>query len=251
MSVLSKIKVFTTQPHACSYLEDEQATTLFIDPEIKIDEIAYLDLTEVGFRRSGEHFYRPHCQSCNDCIPARLPVSLFQPTRRQKRNWNRNSDLEVAIRAARATASTDNTQQPAIDSIDSDEHYALYAKYISLRHQDGDMYPPSFEQFEQFLLKDTRFSRFIEFRLDERLIAVHVCDILPNGYSAIYTFFDPDQSQRGLGNYAVLWLIEQAKRQTKQHIYLGYWIRNCRKMNYKIDYRPIELRLNNRWQTLK
>lgn len=234
MSVLSKLKVFATKPHPCSYQEDKEATTLFIDPETELNEISYQDLTEIGFRRSGTHFYRPHCQSCNDCIPARIPVNTFTPARRQKRIENKNKDLTVQ----------------EVVSITSEEHYQLYASYIELRHDDGDMYPPTPEQYEEFLGKKTRFSRFTEFRLNGILLAVSIRDNLTDSFSAIYTFFDPEYSSRSLGSFAVLWLISEARREKLDYVYLGYWIRSCRKMSYKIDYRPIELLLNNRWQTL-
>jgi len=234
MTVLSKLKVYATKTHPCSYQEGKEATTLFIDPTAELDEIAYQDLTEIGFRRSGTHYYRPHCQSCNDCIPARIPVNAFTPARRQKRIENKNKDLTVE----------------SVASIAGDEYYQLYANYIESRHEDGDMYPPTPGQYQEFLARHTRFGHFTEFRLDGKLLAVSVRDNLIDSFSAIYTFFDPEYSNRSLGNFAVLWLIREAKRQQLDYVYLGYWIRSCRKMSYKIDYRPIELLLNNRWQTL-
>lgn len=234
MSVLSKLKVYATKPHPCGYQDDKEATTLFIDPSAELDEIAYQDLTEIGFRRSGTHYYRPHCQSCNDCIPARIPVKIFTATKRQKRIENKNKDLTAH----------------AVESIDTGEHYQLYAKYIETRHENGDMYPPTPDQYQQFLGRETRFGQFTEFRHKGKLVAVSVRDNVANSYSAIYTFFDPDYSSRSLGNFAILWLIRAAQSENLDYVYLGYWIRSCRKMSYKIDYRPIELLLNNRWQTL-
>jgi arginine-tRNA-protein transferase len=234
MSVLSKVKVYATHPHPCSYQDDREATTLFIDPAVKIDAIAYKDLTEIGFRRSGNHFYRPHCQTCNDCIPTRIPVDSFTPTRRQKRIENKNKDLTITT----------------VDSIAGDEYYQLYAKYIEQRHENGDMYPPTPEQYQQFLVRETQFCQFTVFRLNGIPICVSVRDDVSDSYSAIYTFFDPDYSNRSLGNFAVLWMINLAKSENRQYLYLGYWIRSCRKMSYKIEYRPIELLINGRWQTL-
>lgn len=234
MSVLSKVKVYATHPHPCSYQDDREATTLFIDPAVKIDAIAYKDLTEIGFRRSGNHFYRPHCQTCNECIPARIPVDSFTPTRRQKRIENKNKDLTITT----------------VDSIADDEYYQLYAKYIEQRHENGDMYPPTPEQYQQFLVRETHFCKFTVFRLNDKPICVSVRDDISDSYSAIYTFFDPDFSNRSLGNFAILWMINLAKNENRQYLYLGYWIRSCRKMAYKIEYRPIELLLNGRWQTL-
>lgn len=231
MTDLSHLKFYATQPHACSYLPDEQATTLFLDPQKPIDTVTYSRLSELGFRRSGDHLYRPHCRSCTACIAARLPVDVFAPSATQKRILKRNRDLVVTGTIPETT----------------DEIYALYARYIESRHADGDMYPPSREQFTSFLVRKWPFSIFYEFRLEGRLLAVAVTDQMINGLSAVYTFYDPDEQRRSLGRYAILWQIEEARRCNLDAVYLGYWIRNCRKMNYKTEYRPIEMLVNQRW----
>jgi len=234
MTSLARLKFYATQPHACSYLPDEQATTLFLDPSQPMDAQVYAELSEMGFRRSGDHLYRPHCQRCSACIPARLPVNAPDLSRQQKRILKRNADLQVRC------------VRPAF----SEELYTLYAAYIEKRHADGDMYPPSREQFNTFLVRDLPFCRFYEFRLGERLLAVAVTDVLPNGLSAVYTFYDPEEERRSLGRYAILWQLGEAARLGLKAVYLGYWIKNCRKMNYKTEYRPIELLVNQRWVTL-
>lgn len=234
MTILSDIKLYATTPHKCSYLEKKEATTLFVDPDTEINEPQYVELSELGFRRSGQHFYRPHCQQCEDCIPARVPVNYFSPSRRQRRVVRRNSDIAVN----------------PVSSIDSDEHYDLYSRYICHRHETGDMYPPSRQQFDEFLVQFNRFAGFVEFRLDDRLVALSVCDDLGEARSAIYTAFDPDYSNRSLGNFVVLKLIERAREAGRDYLYLGYWIKECRKMRYKIEYRPIELYIAGRWRTL-
>ena len=234
MTELARLKFYATQAHPCSYLPTEQATTLFLDPSQPMDAQVYAELSEVGFRRSGDHLYRPHCQNCSACVPARLPVGEFKANRQQRRIRNRNADLQVqAVR-------------PAF----SEEYYELYARYIEQRHADGDMYPPNREQFSTFLVRDLPFSRFYEFRLNGRLLAVAVTDVLPNGLSAVYTFYDPDEEQRSLGRFAILWQIAETARLGLHAVYLGYWIKNCRKMNYKTQYRPIELFVNQHWAIL-
>lgn len=233
MTELTHLKFYATQPHPCSYL-DEQATTLFLDPRQPLDALMYAELSELGFRRSGDHLYRPHCKHCQACIPARIPSALFRPDRQQRRILQRNADLEVRIVRPQA----------------SDEHYELYARYIEQRHADGDMYPPSREQFATFLLRDLPFCVFVEFRLAGRLLAVAVTDVLPNGLSAVYTFFDPAEQRRSLGRLAILWQIAEARRRDLPAVYLGYWIRDCRKMRYKSEYRPLELYVNRRWTLL-
>lgn len=231
MTILSKLKVFATHPHDCSYLPSEQATTLFVDPAATVDVHLYSQLSELGFRRSGPHLYRPHCAGCNACIPARVPTARFQPNRQQRRVWQKNQDLRVE----------DHLQ------IGGDEVYSLYARYIESRHRDGDMYPPTRQQFDSFLTREWETTHFYCFYDGNQLIAVAVVDVIDNGLSAIYTFFDPDLNARSLGAYAILWQIEQARRFNLEHVYLGYWIRQCRKMAYKIQYRPIELLVNGRW----
>ena len=234
MTVLSNLKVFATHPHECSYIAAEQATTLFVDPAAKVDVHLYSQLSELGFRRSGPHLYRPHCASCNACIPARIPVGRFQTNRQQKRIWQRNQDLRVEDRT----------------SLHGDEFYDLYARYIEGRHRDGDMYPPTRQQFESFLTREWNITHYYCFYADTKLVAVAVVDTIESGLSAIYTFFDPDEAARSLGVYAVLWQIDMARRLSLSNVYLGYWIKQCRKMAYKINYRPVELLINGRWVSL-
>lgn len=235
MTVLSTLKVFATHPHECSYLPGEQATTLFIDPAAEVDAHLYSQLSELGFRRSGPHLYRPHCGGCNACIPARIPVAQFAPNRQQRRIWKRNQDLRIEIRG----------------QLLDDECYALYARYIESRHRDGDMYPPSHQQFESFLTREWDTTHFYCFYEQQTLVAVAVVDVIETGLSAIYTFFDPDMNARSLGVYAVLWQIEHARTLGLHNLYLGYWIKQCRKMAYKINYRPIELLVSGRWVSLR
>ena len=246
MTILSTLKVFATHPHACSYLPEQQATTLFIDPAAPIDSTTYSQLSEMGFRRSGPHLYRPHCSRCNSCVPARIPVERFQPNRRQRRILKRNADLMVIDRTV----------------LHGDEYYALYAKYIESRHRDGDMYPPTRQQFDSFLTREWDLTHYYCFyepppasenplsSEKPKLLAVAVVDVMSNGLSAIYSFFDPDINERSLGVYAVLWQIQHSAELGLPHIYLGYWIKQCRKMSYKIEYRPIELLVNSRWAAL-
>lgn len=235
MTSLSNLKVFTTHPHPCSYLESEQATTLFIDPEAEITGELFNALAEAGFRRSGPHIYRPHCERCNACIPARIPVELFSMKRKQRRIWNRNRDIRIS----------------EVADIKGQEYFDLYCRYITERHYDGDMFPPGREQYEGFLTDDFGLTRFYSFRdADNKLLAVAVVDIMESGISAIYTFYDPAESQRSLGGYAILWQIELARSLNLPYVYLGYWIKECRKMQYKIEYRPLQLLINRKWLTL-
>lgn len=236
MTSLKDIKLYTTQAHPCSYLRGQQAKTLFIDPELPISQSLHTELSELGFRRSGSHIYRPHCLNCQSCVPCRVAVRDFSPNRRFRRIVSRNGDLSVTPLA----------------SIAEDEYYQLYAQYINTRHHDGDMYPATPEQFESFLASTCESTRFFSLRnAAGRLLGVIVCDLLDNGLSAVYTFYDIREDRRSLGGFAILWQIEEATRRGLPYVYLGYWIRDCRKMNYKIQYRPLELLVNGRWVLLK
>ena len=231
MTDLAQLKFFATPPHDCSYLDDRLATTLFVDPAADVDNAMYSDLSALGFRRSGRHVYRPHCADCTACVPLRVPVADFEPRRSQQRIWRRNADLDVRI------------TEPGL----TDENYALYSRYIHARHADGDMYPPSPDQFRSFLLCEWSDTRFVEFRAEGELLAVAVTDQVKDGLSAIYTFYDPDQVRRSLGVYAILWQLDRALYLDRQFLYLGYWIKQCQKMSYKTDYRPMEMFISERW----
>lgn len=234
MSDLSTLKLFATQPHPCSYLSGQEATTVFVDPEAKIDPLLYTQLSQLGFRRSGAHLYRPQCLRCQACVSCRIPVKLFRPSRAQRRCIQRNQDLSLHI----------------TDDINTSEHYSLYASYIEGRHKDGDMYPPSEDQYRAFLTSEWGITQYLELRLGDRLIAVSVCDQLGDGLSAVYTFYDPLEEHRSPGKYAILAQIEKTKAMNLDYVYLGYWIKDCEKMNYKTQYRPLELLVNRRWMRL-
>lgn len=235
MSSLTDLRFFTTPSHDCSYIDGKKAVTLFVDPAAEIDTPTYTELSAVGFRRSGTHLYRPYCESCSACIPVRIPVANFVHQRRQRRITRRNDDVRIALKEARF----------------SEEHYVLYARYINERHQDGDMFPPSPEQFRSFLVDGRPEAVFVEMRdAEDRLLAIAVVDRLEDSLSAIYTFFDPDCGRRSLGVFAVLSLISMARDLHLPYLYLGYWIKQCQKMSYKTDYQPIELFIDNRWLPL-
>ena len=231
----SELRYFTTPEHACSYLENKIATTLFADPEAIIGTDLYTALSAVGFRRSGQHIYRPHCENCSACIPIRVPASLFSKNRKQSRVWRKNQDLAVKL----------------VPPSYQEEYFSLYEKYIAVRHSDGDMYPADPTQFRSFLVEGRPEAVFVEFRCSGKLIAISVVDMLKDGVSAIYTFFDPSASKRSPGTFAVLWLIEETVSLAKPYIYLGYWIKDSQKMNYKTDYRPVEMYYQDQWQLFK
>ena len=197
MSTEQQIKVFATQPHPCSYLSDRDATTLFIDPNVNINKALYTRLSELGFRRSGEHVYKPQCGACQACIATRIPSATFIPSKSQKRVLAKNQDVAISF----------------TNAIDDDEYYQLYQSYINEQHSDGDMYPPNREQYDSFLNCHWDASTYMTFRLNGKLIAVAVTDLLQDAMSAIYTFYDPTVASRSLGTFCILSQIKHTQQQ--------------------------------------
>ncbi|CAH0990321.1 Aspartate/glutamate leucyltransferase [Sinobacterium norvegicum] len=229
---MADLKVYATHPHNCSYLDGQQAVTLFVDPSAEVDKHLYSKLSDIGFRRSGSHIYRPHCDSCTACLAARLDVNRFSPSRSQRRVINKNKDLSCEI----------------IDDISSDEFYHLYESYINQKHSDGDMFPPSREQYESFLSSQWGITQYLCFRdTENHLMAVAVVDQMNNGLAAVYTFYQVAAQERSLGTYAVLRQIDLAKQLQLRYIYLGYWIEHCDKMSYKSKFQPLEVLKEGEW----
>ena len=204
---------------------------MFLDPETPVTTALYGRLVEQGFRRSGDSIYRPACSCCNACIPVRIPIARFKPRRAQRRAWRHLEAMQVVQREAR------------FDS----EHFQLYRRYIGARHPDGAMANPTPAQYLQFLICDWADTRFLEFRIDGKLLAIAVTDLLPDALSAIYTFFDPGQQQFSPGVLAILWQIDFARQRRLPWLYLGFWIPGSPKMEYKSQYRPLQGYLQGRW----
>ena len=219
-----RIKLYQGSVNECSYLEGRQAVNIYADPHHPHPRAVYNQLIKKGFRRSGEYVYRPGCTECSACIPVRIVSKEFRPRRTDKRNLANNADLSVDFQKARYT----------------DEYFKLYQAYLEARHPNGGMDDPEPEDFERFLLNPWGETLFVEVRLNNQLIAVAVTDATADGLSAVYTFFDPAQSHRGLGRYSILQQIELCKAMAFPYLYLGYWVDGCQKMQYKTDYRPQE-----------
>jgi len=232
----TQLSFFITPSHDCPYLDNESAKTIFLSPEIQPDPNLYSLLIDKGFRRSGEHIYRPHCGSCQACISVRLPIKQFNMNKQQKRCLKKSHAFSTQTEIA-------SYKQTYFD---------LFEKYINLRHKDGDMYPTSPKQYKEFLLNDWVECSFLNFydTKEQNLVATAVFDQVENGLSAVYTYFDPDYSKFSLGRLAILKLIELARQRELDYVYLGYWIKDCDKMAYKGEYRPLECFINDRWISL-
>lgn len=234
MSELERIRLFLSVEHVCGYLPGRASRNAFIDPEFPLTPARYGWLLEQGFRRSGVHVYRPYCQHCHSCIPARIPAAGFKLNRTQRRCLSRNADL------SRHTVTRLN-----------EEHYALYRDYLLSRHAGGGMDAHNREAFHTFLECAWGEVRYWEFRLGGRLMALAVVDETPSGLSAVYTVFDPDEARRSLGTYAVLRQIEETQQRGLPHVYLGYWVPGSPKMDYKRHFRPLEVLMHGGWKPLQ
>ena len=228
------LQFYITAPHACSYLEGREAVTLFADPDRRLDQGTFSALSKMGFRRSGCLVYTPRCPECSACIPTRIPVGEFRPDRSQRRNIKANSDLELRLAGPQFT----------------DAHIELYRRYIRNRHPGDSMDVESRVEVERFFLCDWSDTFLMEFLSEGEPIAVAVVDTIQNGLSAVYTFFEPEAHRRGLGVFAVLSLVEEAKRRHLPYVYLGYLIHQSPKMAYKVRYQPLQHYRGGSWTPL-
>ncbi|MGK0271172.1 MAG: arginyl-tRNA--protein-N-Asp/Glu arginylyltransferase [Cocleimonas sp.] len=236
MKLDQPLKIFPTAMHPCSYIPGLIARNAVVDPEYDMNPEIYDYLIQNGFRRSGEQVYRPYCHTCEECVTTRIPVIEFKRSRSQKRIWRMNQDLIVKV-------NTDGFRK---------EYLPIYQRYLESRHESAD-----FEGVEKFLMAKWCDVHFYEFyQLDETqqgtLIGVAVTDQVSTGLSAVYTFFDPEiASKRSMGVFAILWQIEKAITQNLEYVYPGFWIKDCRKMNYKSNYQPIEGLIKGKWVPLE
>ena len=230
----SLLQFYATSPYPCSYLPGRDARSQVATPSHLIDAEVYSTLVRRGFRRSGAFTYRPHCINCKACIPVRLPVAELQYSRAQRRAIRNHADLTIRQRPLAFFA----------------EHYALYSRYQNARHAGGGMDEDGHEQYAHFLLQSNVDTRLIEFSDGDAVRMVSIIDVLEDGLSSVYTFYDPDVAGTSFGTYNILWQARQCSALDLPYLYLGYWIAESRKMAYKSRFSPIEGLIDGRWQTL-
>jgi len=233
-SALQKIQFYVTAPYACGYLPTKLAQSLIATPQHLVDSHQYSGLIKQGFRRSGKFVYRPHCENCNACTPVRLPVADFQSSRSQKRAYKQHQNLDARV-----------------SKLTFDEaHFELYKAYQIARHE-GNEQEETAEQYRNFLVQSNVDSLFISFTLDSALKIVSVIDIIEDGISAVYTFYDSKDTKASYGTYSIMWLIDWCKELQLPYLYLGYLIKDSRKMVYKKKFGPQEALIDGEWQKIK
>jgi arginine-tRNA-protein transferase len=233
----SLLQYYVTVPYSCSYLAGEKARSQVATPPHLITGAFYGGLVRAGFRRSGVFTYRPHCDNCRACVPVRLPVSYFQPSRSQQRSLKAHESLQA--------------RELPLDFLG--QHYDLYRRYQAARHAGGGMDQDSEQQYSHFLLQsrvDTRLIEFTDPLESDALRMVSIIDVLDDGLSSVYTFYDPDHPRTSFGTYNILWQIAQCAANRLPYLYLGYWIDGSQKMVYKSNFRPIEGLFDGKWRPL-
>ncbi len=233
----SPLRFYLTAPAPCPYLPAQQERKVFTSLESSEAIALNNALTHAGFRRSQNIAYRPACEACGACVSARIPAADFQETRRWRRVMAANGDLIRGRSAAIATQ----------------EHFLLLQKYLAARHASGGMAGMAFHDFAGMVEDTMVHTHIVEYRRaggpgKGQLLAAALVDVLRDGLSLVYSFFDPDFPGRSLGSFIILDHVRQALMADAGYVYIGYWVEGSEKMAYKAAFRPIELLTGGAWR---
>jgi leucyl-tRNA---protein transferase len=235
LQILPFRQFFATAPVSCPYIQGRAERKLIVELSGTGASLFYDDLSRAGFRRSHRFAYRPACRGCSSCVPVRIAAERFRHTRSTRRIRNTNRDISSRLVAARATP----------------EQFRLFSAYQRTRHGDSDMASMSYGDYRGMIEDSPVRTAIAEFRdRSGELVAASLVDLLDDGVSAVYSFYDPLQPKRSLGTWSVLWLVEQCQRQGLPFVYLGYWIADSPKMAYKARFPALEQLTAAGWTTL-
>jgi len=235
---------YLTAPSPCPYLAGKEERKVFT--HLVGERAGELNniLTQGGFRRSQSIAYRPACEGCRACVSVRVVADEFQATRSMRRIFSRNGDIVSDMKVAVPTS----------------EQYSIFRAYLDSRHRDGGMADMTVLDYAMMVEDSHIETRVVEYRRrddDEAgrqagdLIAVALTDVLGDGLSMVYSFFEPDEAPRSLGTFMVLDHIARAKEMGLAYVYLGYWVRGSRKMDYKSRFLPQERLTPDGWARTK
>ena len=227
---------FATPPTPCPYLPDRLERKVVTLLSGEDPDHLHEALSQVGFRRSQDLAYRPACDGCNACIPVRIPVRDFMQTKSHRRVNCRNNGVTGF----------------AMPPLATHEHFGLFQQYLTNRHPGGGMADMGFSDYRAMVEDTPVETRIVEFRAPSgALVGAMLCDRMQDSYSAVYSFFDPTETRRSLGNYVVMRMIERTRELGLPYLYLGYWISNSRKMAYKARFQPLEALGAGGWKRLE
>jgi arginyl-tRNA--protein-N-Asp/Glu arginylyltransferase len=227
---------YVTAPQPCPYLPGRMERKLFT--ALQGDNAAKLNdsLSKQGFRRSQNVLYRPSCADCAACLSARIVAAEFEPSRSQRRSLKRNSNLKRRVASPWA----------------SEEQYDLFRRYLDARHADGGMADMDVFEFAAMIEETPIRSRVIEYvdRETDDLVAVCLTDMLDDGLSMVYSFYDPGYARMSLGTWMILDHVDIARESGLPYVYLGYWVPGSDKMGYKAQFNALEVYRKGTWETL-
>ncbi|MBW7922405.1 MAG: arginyltransferase [Rubellimicrobium sp.] len=225
---------FVTAPQPCPYLPGRTERKLFTAMQGEHAGALHDSLSKQGFRRSQNVLYRPSCGDCTACLSARIRARDFKPSRNQSRVLHRNADLRRRIIAPRATR----------------EQFSLFRSYLDSRHADGGMADMTLMEYAAMVEETPVNTRLVEYRdrATRELVAVCLTDILDDGVSMVYSFFDPSRAATSPGTFLILDHIGIATGMALPHVYLGYWVPGSARMGYKARFHPLEVYAGGKWQ---